>query len=116
MTVTYSDLNASQREIVDQLNNLKCGANGKSLSSSEVSCVQSLFREYCLIEEKLMVSVDYPFIHAHILAHTIVGKYFLRLVLEKDLYLASDLIADILEHIDTYDAQFNEFLIINRKS
>lgn len=108
--ITYEMLDVEHREIIDQLNNLAVNASG-SFSTAQIAMLQTDFRLHCQHEEEAMATVDYPYIHAHILAHTIAAKYFLRLTHEDGSYLASHLIADILEHVNTYDAQFAEYCI-----
>ena len=104
-------LDVEHQKIIDQLYNLSVNASG-SFSSAQIAVLQTDFRLHCRHEEEAMIAVDYPYIHAHILAHTIAAKYFLRLTHYSSAgtsYLVSDLIADILEHINTYDAQFVDY-------
>lgn len=108
LLITYEDLCSAHKSLIDQLNNLQSGPDG-TLSSAAISNLQTDFRQHCMDEEAAMFAVDYPYLHAHILAHSIAAKYFLRLSLVGGRYLVSDLIADILEHTNTYDAQFVEF-------
>ena len=57
-----------------------------------------------------MREVEYPYIHAHIVAHTIEGKNFLRLSLSQEKYSIYSLLNDVYEHMNTYDKQFASFI------
>lgn len=106
--ITYEMLGIEHRNLIDQLNNLTVAKDGL-FSSAQVAVLQTDFRVYCRHEEEAMSAANYPYVYAHILAHTIAAKYFLRLLMSDGGYLASDLIADIVEHINTYDAQFIDY-------
>ena len=105
----FYELNATQQSIITGLNNLTFDKDGKA-DPVVINEIRIVFEEHCIAEEVAMREVDYPFLYAHILAHSIASKYFMRVGIADSKYLASDLINDILLHINTYDQQFSVYL------
>lgn len=115
MIRTFAELTREHEAVITQLNNLQKTSNG-TFDQIELSQLQVDFKNHCIHEEELMKDLDYPFLCAHVLAHTIVSKFFIRLSHDSGPYLVSNLIADIMNHINTYDKQFDEFYRINPDS
>ena len=110
----FNELNATQQCIITGLNNLTFDKH-KRLDSVAINQLRIVFEEHCIAEEAAMKEVDYPFTCAHILAHSIASKYFMRISDPDSRYLISDLIAEIMLHINTYDQQFSDYLKENHK-
>ena len=81
----------------------------EKVTTESIVKVQDTFRSHNIDEEKLMEELGFPYISAHILAHTIASKNFIRLMQLPTKYQITDLIADLNIHVNTYDKQFFKF-------
>jgi hemerythrin len=112
---TQADLDKSHLDLITRLNNLAFLDDGRP-DPIELNEVRIVWDHECEEEVQLMSEAEFPYLHAHMLAHIIISKYFLRIDSESsNAFLIVNLITEIAHHIETYDQQFLDYLKTRNK-
>lgn len=112
---TQADLDKSHQYLITRLNNLPFLPDGTPVLK-ELNEIRATWDHECEEEVLIMREADYPYLHAHMLAHIIISKYFLRIDSNiANTFLVVNLITEIAHHIETYDQQFLDYLKTRNK-
>lgn len=107
---TQADLDKGHSDLITRLNNVTFLADGRP-DPIELNEIRIIWDHECEEEAQIMREDDYPYLHAHMLAHIIISKYFLRIDSDvSNTFLVVNLITEIAHHIETYDQQFLDYL------